>query len=104
MTAVARSSYSSSEAECHRDFLGFFVCEIRISLERGVHRLVAGLDLRSRHTERQPPFRGDLDPRGVDRLAEVLGLEACQPSANQADDSLPRMVMLDEQSGLGAAV
>ena len=75
-----------------------------ISLERGVHRLVVGLDLRSRHTERQPPFRGDLDPRGVDRLAEVLGLEARQPSANQADDSLARMVMLDEQSDLGAAV
>ena len=94
----------SVQAECLRDFLGFFVCEMRISLERGVHRLVAGLDLRSRHTERQPPFRGDLDPRGVDRLAEVLGLKARQPSVNQADDSLARMVMLDEQRGLGIAV
>ena len=50
-----------------------------ISLERGVHRLVVGLDLPSRHTERQPPFRGDLEPR-VDRLTEVLGLEAREPA------------------------
>jgi len=75
-----------------------------ISLERGVHRLVVGLDLRSRHTERQPPFRGDLEPR-VDWLTEVLGyLEVREPSVNQADDSLARMVMLDEQRGPGAAV
>jgi hypothetical protein len=63
---------------------------MRISLEGGVHRLVVGLDLRSRHTERQPPFRGDLNPRGLDRLAEVLGLEAREPSVNQTDDSLAR--------------
>ena len=34
--------------------------------------------------ERQPPFRGDLEPR-VDRLTEMLGLEAREPSVNQAE-------------------
>ena len=77
---------------------------MRIGGECSVHRLVVAPDLHSRRTERQPSFRGDLEPRDIDRPTEVLGLDARVPSLNQADDSLARMVMLDEQRGPGAAV